>query len=383
VQLSRVAATVLLRLPLHGFILLSALIAQDAPPAIPALIAASRTSIQSGDTAGAKASMEQARKQADELPRNSPLRYDVLKQSAGIATAAGEYKEAEEFVNLAINWRETVNGKDDPKVADDLIELAQLSRLEEDYDRALVILQRVLSMRAREKGFESVDVADLLSFMSQIHLAKEDYEACAGTITSALQIREKVQGAEHPALVPDLDRLAAVFATMRSYDRSEQTFRRVLLIREALLGKVDADLLATLDGLGYALFGQKKYEEAEKVYKRLIELWTTTSGGEHPMVAIAYDKLSLLYRDAKREEDGKAAADRANTIRALVLARGLLTEATTQASNSNKPAAESLLRQALDAVKAPQPEFEKLRTSMQTLLKEMRDDATKKKSRTK
>jgi tetratricopeptide (TPR) repeat protein len=383
VQSPRAAATVLLRLHLHGFVLLSVLFAQEPPPAIPALITASRTAVQSGDIAAAKAAMEQARKQADELPRNSPLRYDVLKQSSGIATAAGEYKEAEEFVNLAINWRETVNGKDDPKVADDLIELAQLCRLEEDYDRSLVILQRVLSMRAREKGFETVDVADLLSFMSQIHLAKEDHEACAGTITSALGIREKVQGAEHPALVPDLDRLAAVFASMRSYDRSEQMFRRVLLIREALLGKVDADLLATLDGLGYALFGQRKYDEAEKVYKRLIELWTTTSGGEHPMVAIAYDKLALLYRDAKREEDGKAAADRANTIRALVLARGLLTEATTQAANSNKPAAESLLRQALDAIKAPQPEFEKLRTATQTFLKEMREDTPRKKTRAK
>jgi tetratricopeptide (TPR) repeat protein len=365
-----------------GLLLVGFVGAQEPPPTIEKLIASARASVQRDDMAGARQAMEQARKLAEELPRNSPQRYDVLKQSAGVATAAGEYKEAEEFVNLAINWRETIN-REDPKIADDLIELAQLCRLEEDYDRALVILQRVLSMRAREKGFETLDVADLLSFMAQIHLAKENYEACTGTLVSSLGIREKVQGAEHPALVPDLDRLAAVSATMRDYERSEKTFRRVLLIREALLGRTDADLLATLDGLGYALFGQRKYDEAEKVYKRLIELWTITSGADHPMVAIAYDKLALLYRDAKRDDDGKAAADQANTIRAIVLAKGLLAEATTQVAVSNKAGGESLVRQALDVVKGPQPEFEKLRTALQALLKELREDTGKKKVRTK
>jgi len=363
-------------------LLLASLLTAQEPPSIDKLIAAARGALQTGQMEIATESMEQARKLADELPRNAAQRYDALKHSAVIATAAGEYKEAEEFINLAINWRETIN-RDDPKIADDLVELAQVCRLEEDYERALVILQRVLSMKAREKGFQSLEVADLLSFIGQIHLAKESYEACIGTLASSIEIREKLLGAEHPTLVPDLDRVAAVSATMRDYDRSEKTFRRVLLIREALLGKTDADLLATLDGLGYALFGLRKHDEAEKVYKRLIGLWTTTSGGDHPMVAIAYDKLALLYRDAKREEDGKAAADRANTIRTLVLAKGLVAEATVQIAAANRPSAESLLNQALNLLKPPEPDFEKLRASVESQLKELRDDGIRKKKRSK
>ncbi len=345
--------------------------AQQPEPGIEALITSSRQQMSKGQYGPARETVDQAWNLAQALPASDSRRYDTLKQFVSVLTGLGEYEEAEPYLNLAIHWRESVNGPADPKLADELFQMAHLHRLRGNFNGALEILQRVMLMRTRAKGFESIDVADLLSLQSLICIEQQENIQAVAFLRQALNLRGKLLGEDHPTLVPDLDRLGATLATLRSYAESEVAFRRVLLIRESLLGKDDPDLLATLDGLGYALFGQKKYEESEAVYLRLLELWVKSSSAEHPMVAWSYDKLALLYQDWKSEEKRKAAAGNANAVRALVLAKGLLNEATIQVAAGDRLAANTLLKQAHQALLMKHERLDKIRKQIDDLAKEL------------
>ncbi|MBL8173510.1 MAG: tetratricopeptide repeat protein [Bryobacterales bacterium] len=353
---------------------------QQPEPAIESIAADARRQMAKGEFDAARQSMEQAWKLAGALPREDVRRYNTLKHFVAVLTGLAEYEEAETYLNLAIHWRETVKGPADEKIPDELMQMAHLHRLRGDFQGAMEILQRVLLMRTRTKGFESIEVADLLSLQALVCIEQQENIQAVAFLRQSLLLRGKLLGEDHPTLVPDLDRMGAMQATMRNYAESETAFRRVLLIREAMLGKDDPDLLATLDGLAYALFGQKKHPEAEAVYLRLLDLWVKTSGPEHPMVAWAYDKLAILYQDQKDESKRKPAADNANAVRAIVLGKGLLAEATTQAASGDRVAALELLKQAQQALLMKHQRLEPLRKQIDDLLKQLAAPPKTKKS---
>src|SRR4051794_36564277 len=120
-------------------LLLAALLASAQEP-IPPLLEAGNAAYVKGDYETARQSLLKAWEAAQELPATDPVRYDVLKRLTSVRAAAGEFEDADAFLQLAINWRENTNGPNDPKVADELLLSVQYCRGMKNYDRALMIL---------------------------------------------------------------------------------------------------------------------------------------------------------------------------------------------------------------------------------------------------
>ena len=358
-----------------GFVLLAIFLSraaaqQDDPAAeMQALIEAGDAGYLRGDYEAGRQAFERAWQLAQETPADNPVRYDIAKRLTSIRAAAGEFAEADNYLQLAIHWRERALGENDPKIADDLLLSAALCRSMKNYDRAAAILNRVLAMHVPALGYDSTAVADDFSRMAQIDMDRKNLPMAAISLNAALTIRKKLAGPLDVSLVPDLDRLGEVSTTMRSYDKAEEAFRRALVIRETLYGKEHADLLATVDGLAYALFGQKKYDQAEPLYQRLIALWVWSVGAEHPMVAIALDKVAAFYADQKEYDRAKEAAGRANAIRAYCLATGLAQQAAGQLAEHNQASARDLYRRALAVLDPPSPVYQELRETIEGVLK--------------
>src|SRR5579863_8519530 len=268
------------------FALLSGLLflhAQDSPPqAAPedpkSLLEGGNSAYLKGDYEAARQSYLKAWDGLQQAPPEEPLRYDVLKRLTAVRSAVGEFKDANDYLQMAINWREQTLGAADPKITDDLLQSVSLFRGMKDYGQALVVLNRVLTMHVRQGAFDSATVADDYSRMAQIYLEQSKPEDAVSPLNTSLAIRTRLGGPLDPSMVYDLDRLGTVQTTLRAYDKSESAYRHALVIRESLFGKMNADLIADVDGLAYALFGQKRYEEAEAAYQRLIGLWVASVG---------------------------------------------------------------------------------------------------------
>jgi len=343
--------------------------AQEPAPDIPLLVKTGSESYMRGDYGAALQSYAEAWGLAQQTPPADPQRYDILKRLTSVRAAAGEFADADNYLQMAINWRETILGPNDPKVADDLLVSVGLCRGMKNYDRAHLILGRVMGIHRVAFGPDSTAVADDFSRTAQIFMEQKNVPSAIGSLNTALEMRTKSGGPLDPSLVPDLDRLAGAYITERAYDKAEDTYRHALVIRETLLGREDADLIATVDGLAYACFGQKKYEEADPIYQRLIALWIKSVGEDHPMIAMALDKVSVFYADQKKYDQAKEAEDRANAIRAHFLATGLSGAATEQIEEGNKEAALALYHRALTVMDPPNPMYDVLRSQIEEIVK--------------
>ena len=364
-------------------------LAQDEKPAptIPDLLQTARAAYMHADYEAARQSLVQAWDMAQETPPEDPVRYDVLKRLSAARAAAGAFADADDFLQLAISWRETNLGMNDAKIVDDVLLSVAYCRGMKDFDRARAIMNRVVSLhlaanvaagQAPAEALNSISVADDFSRIGQIQAELHKPEAAVASLSTAIGIRAKLLGALEPSLVYDLDRLGNLQIALRDYDKAEETYRHALVIRETLYGKIHADLIATVDGLAYSLFGQKKYDEADAAYQRLLALWIVSVGGEtHPMVAIALDKIAVFYATQKKWDQAREASTRANAIRAYLLADGLSGEATQRIDEGKLEDAIPLYQRALKVLDVPNPIYDQQRAKIAGMEKELEKAVTR------
>lgn len=342
---------------------------QQAPADIPTLLRTGDAAYLQGNYTAARQSFEQAWQMAQETPPENPARYDILKRLTSSHAAAGEFADADRYLQDAIAWRESNVGVNDPKIGDDLLLEVSLCRSMKDYDCAYRVMQRVLAIHTVASGPDSKPVADDYSRIAQVYLDQKKLDEAVSALNMALAIRTKLAGPLDPSLVADLDRLGQTYILQSAYENAEWAYRRALVIRESIYGKMNPDLIATVDGLAYACFGQKKYDVAEPLYQRLVQLWVASVGEDHPMVAIALDKVAVFYQEQKKYEQANEASDRANAIRAAVLANGLVSDATRRFDQDDKAASRALLQRASKVLDPPNPAYDKLHQEVISMLK--------------
>jgi tetratricopeptide (TPR) repeat protein len=341
--------------------------------------------IKDGDAAYLKGEYDPAREAFGKAwealqtsPADHPLRYDVLKRLTNVRAAAGEFADADQWLWQAIAWREAARGKEDPKIADDLLLSVSFYRAMKNQDRALEIMKRVQGLHAAIYGPASQLYADDFTRMAQLYAEQKKLVPAIAMHQIALGIRTKIAGPLDPTLVPDLDRMGELYTTQREYDRAEEVYRHVLVIRETIYGKVHADLISTVDGLAYSLFGQKKYDVAEPVYMRLIGLWETSVGKDHPMVAVILDKVAVFYADQKKFAEAREYLERSVAIRSHFHAIGISQQATEAFGEGNLPEAKAFYQRAMVVLGAPNPTTDEMRKQFEGILKTLEEPLLKK-----
>jgi tetratricopeptide (TPR) repeat protein len=348
----------------------SLLAAQETTPAaIPALVKDGNASYLKGDYEAARQTFLNAWELAQKTPKDDPLRYDVLKRLTSVRAAAGEFADADEWLQQAITWRETNLGQRDPKIPDDLLISVGFCRARKDFDRALAILRQVQALHVAIYTFDSSMVADDFHRMALVYIEQKQAEPAINSLNAARAIRTKLAGPLDPTLVPDLDKLGELHTQQRAYDAAEADFRHALVIRETLYGKVHADLISTVDGLAYALFGQQHYDAAEPVYQRLLALWESSVGKEHPMIAVVLDKIGVFYAEQKKYEEARAALERSTAVRARFHAMGLSQQATEAFTEHQLDQAKAFYQRALAALDPPNPMNAEMREKLEAMVK--------------
>src|SRR5579872_259412 len=213
--------------------------AQDEKPAptIPELETTAQAAYMKGDYDGARESLLAAWTQAQQLPQADPIRYDVLKRLASVRATVGEYADADNYLQMAISWREQNQGLNDPKTVDDVLISVGYARGLKDYDRALLIMNRVIRLHTSaniaagmspKEAMSSVTVADDFSRIAQIQSEQQKVDDAITSLNMALDIRTRLAGPLDGSLIYDLDRLATLQVTKRVYDQAEATYRHAL-----------------------------------------------------------------------------------------------------------------------------------------------------------
>jgi tetratricopeptide (TPR) repeat protein len=360
------------RIALVLFALASQVLAQEtAPPTAADLLRRGDAEYLKGRYEAAATVFTEANASISALPANDPLHYDLFKRMANVRAAAGEYSDAESWLQQAITWRENTFGQRDLKIPDDLLLDVSLCRRMKMVDRAIAIMQRVITLHSAAYTAESQFVADDFSGLATLHAELKNHNDALKAVRVALDIRTRMAGPMAPSLMADLERQGEYQNELRDYEGAEKTYRQSLIIRETVFGRVHADLIKTLDGLAYSLFGQKKYADAEPVYARLLGVWETSVGPEHPMVAVALDKVASFYSAQGKNEEVRAAMDRSTAIRARFLAMGYSEQAVQAFAEKRLEDSKALYRRALGILDQPGEVNSELRVQIQANLKQL------------
>jgi tetratricopeptide (TPR) repeat protein len=372
----------MLRYPVFAaFLLAFSAFAQEDPAAqVSLLMKEGDAAYLKGDYAAARESFGKAWDALQSTPADNPLRYDALKRLTAVRGAAGEFADADQWLWQAIAWREAARGKEDPKIADDLLLSVAYQRSLKNFDRALEVMKRVQGLHAAIYGPASQFYADDFTRMAQIYAEQKKIVPSIAMHQIAVGIRTKIAGPLDPTLVADLDRMGELYTMQREYDKAEEAYRHVLVIRETIYGKTHPDLISTVDGLAYSLFGQKKYEAAEPVYKRLLDLWVESVGKDHPMVAVTLDKVAVFYADQKRFEEARGLLGRSVAIRSHFHAMGISQQATEAFGEGRVSDTKALYQRALVVIGEPNPVTDALREQFEGMLKALDESMPKKKS---
>jgi len=325
-----------------------------------------------GDSAAARAALEEAKTLSDDGPAESRIRYEVLKALASAQSSMGDYDQAEQSLERAMNWRERYESAALVDLAGDRLEMAAILEWRKEYERAAALLGSIEREYLREsKNVVDPRLGDVLSRQAQVYSAMGEKAAAVVLSERAVRVRSAQLGEWHPWLTTDLERLGMYALQAREYTKAEEAYRRAVLIRERSQGRDHIDLVSALDGLAYALYGQKKHAEAEAVYGRLLNSWVQTAGVEHPMVILTLDKLASLYRDWGREADASPAESKAVALRALFHATGLARQAGELVRLKRLNDAAALYRKALALLDESRTEHAELRKKLEAVLAEM------------
>src|SRR3712207_3465729 len=138
-------------LPLFLFFLF---VQDTPPPTIPTLIVEGNAAYLKGDYEAAQQSFLKAWELAQQTPNNDPVRYDLAKRLVRIRSAAGDFEDADRYLQIAINWRENLTGTNDPALVDDLLVSVQLCRGMKNFERAILIMNRVMGIHRTNGGTE-------------------------------------------------------------------------------------------------------------------------------------------------------------------------------------------------------------------------------------
>ncbi len=154
-------------------------------------------------------------------PAHAPAQGGLWETYMDAATKAyqqGNYPEAEKQLAAALKEAEGF-GPQDPRLAINLDNLAELYRAQGRYAEAEPLYKRALAIFEKALGPEHPDVAINLDNLAGLYHAQGKYAEAEPLVKRALAIFEKVLGPEHPHVATGLENYAAL---LRNTGRSAE-----------------------------------------------------------------------------------------------------------------------------------------------------------------
>jgi tetratricopeptide (TPR) repeat protein len=200
-------------------------------------------------------------------------------------------------------------GKDPAVAARTLARIAEL-----DPVNAEAYYRQALTKEEAASGKDHPRVAVLLNNLALALRQKKNDAAAEPLLRAAVAMQQKAFGANSPAVASTLNNLGSLLQTAGKMAEAEQVERTALRIFEQKLGPETGELATTCTNLADLLWTKGAKAEATPLYRRALAIDESIYGADHPEVAGDLGNLGLLLREL-----GQSAAAEPLLRRALVI----------------------------------------------------------------
>lgn len=170
------------------------------------------------------------------------------------------------------------------------------------YNEALPLAKRALEIRDKLLPRTDPRISSSLTNLGEIYLAQKDYKPARETFQRLLQIQEESFGPDDVNLAFTLDRLAVLFYVARNSRETEAAYKRALALREKALGANDVQVAESWFKLGEFYRFERDLEPALDSYKRALNLYGKLTGTTTREFERASDGFACLGYDHHKPE---------------------------------------------------------------------------------
>lgn len=177
-----------------------------------------------------------------ELKEASDLTESVVK-----LMSAQKFEEALPLAKRALEIRERVLPRDDPRIGNSLVYLVGVYNGKRDFGKAKETLQRLLQYQTERFGAENVKLAPTLERLAALHFRDRDTSKAEAAYQRALALKEKEYGTDHVELGATLFALGELYRARRDFDRASPPYKRAALIYGKHAGPESAEFERIVD----------------------------------------------------------------------------------------------------------------------------------------
>ena len=170
------------------------------------------------------------------------------------------------------------------------------------YDEAMSAAKRALEIRDKLLPRDDPRISSSLNNLGEIYLAKKDYKAAKEVYVRLLQIQEALFGPEDVNLAYTLDRLAPVYFVAGNDRETELAYKRALALREKTLGPNDLQVAQSVVALAEFYRLSKKLQPALEHYRRALMLYGKLTGLKSREYERAREGVACLSYDHHKPE---------------------------------------------------------------------------------
>ena len=170
------------------------------------------------------------------------------------------------------------------------------------YDEALVPAKRALEIREKLLPRNDPRISSSLNNLGEIYLAKKDYKPAKEVYIRLLQIQEELFGPDDVNLAYTLDRLAPVYFVAGDDRETELAYKRALALREKTLGPENVQVAQSLTALGEFYRLRKELQPALEHYRRALKLYGKLTGLASREFERASEGVACLSYDHHKPE---------------------------------------------------------------------------------
>lgn len=240
-----------------------------------------------------------ARQESPELKEASDLTESVVK-----LIGEKKYSDALAPAKRALEIRDKLLPRDDPRIGNSLIYLIDIYTAKRDFSKAKDMLLRLLQHQTERFGAEHVKLAPTFERLGVHHFRNGDNTKAEDAYKQALALKEKEYGTDHVEVAHTLFGLGELYRALRDFDRGSRVYRRALRIYAKHSGVSSPDFERTRDGYSCLGYDTTKYD----VFQELNSIWKIVPPGgviEAPFGSILNGKAINLpkpdYPQAARE----------------------------------------------------------------------------------
>jgi eukaryotic-like serine/threonine-protein kinase len=242
----------------------------------------------------------------------------LLANTANIHFAQGDYEQARQLAQRALDIKQEILGPDHPELANALNTVGAILFRQGEHDEALRLHERALAIQEKTLGSMHPDVGITFSNIATVYYARSDHVNALAMFERTLALWRASLGEDHPRVAAALSNAAAVYQSLDAPDEARKRYEDALAIQEKNLQPDHPNIGSVLMNLANVHVSLGEQTRAQGLYLRALAIFEKSLGPEHPEVARTLDNLGVTYHFQGAQEEALAHHQRALVIREKV-----------------------------------------------------------------